>query len=109
MAADCKSAAPCELRRFESSPVHHLVEAVCGREAERGEAGSPQPKIPSESEGSSFVNRLAIAFSVYVILGVLAWSTLGDSRIRLVTLAILALFAAKTLLHRKDAMHGRDE
>ena len=22
MAADCKSAAPCELRRFESSPVH---------------------------------------------------------------------------------------
>ena len=23
MAADCKSAAPCELRRFESSPVHH--------------------------------------------------------------------------------------
>ena len=24
MAADCKSAAPCELRGFESSPVHHL-------------------------------------------------------------------------------------
>ena len=23
--ADCKSAAPCGLRRFESSPVHHLV------------------------------------------------------------------------------------
>ena len=22
--ADCKSAAPCGLRRFESSPVHHL-------------------------------------------------------------------------------------
>ncbi len=26
MAADCKSAAPCELRRFESSPVHHESE-----------------------------------------------------------------------------------
>ena len=25
MAADCKSAAPCELRRFESSPVHQRV------------------------------------------------------------------------------------
>ena len=24
MAADCKSAAPCELRRFESSPVHQV-------------------------------------------------------------------------------------
>jgi hypothetical protein len=55
------------------------------------------------------VNRLAIAFSVYLILGVLAWSTLSDSRIRMVTLAILGLFAVKTLLHRKDVMHGRDE
>src|SRR6185369_15935175 len=26
MAADCKSAAPCGLRRFESSPVHSCVE-----------------------------------------------------------------------------------
>ena len=25
MAADCKSAAPCELRRFESSPVHQKI------------------------------------------------------------------------------------
>src|SRR5579864_6788436 len=25
MAADCKSAAPCELRRFESSPVHQIL------------------------------------------------------------------------------------
>src|SRR5215469_17079870 len=80
MAADCKSAAPCELRRFESSPVHHV---------------------------GFVVNRLAIAFSVYLILGVLAWSTLSDSRIRMVTLAILGLFAVKTLLHRKDVMHGR--
>src|SRR5271169_4758441 len=26
--ADCKSAAPCGLRRFESSPVHHLVAPI---------------------------------------------------------------------------------
>ncbi len=81
MAADCKSAAPCELRRFESSPVHHEF----------------------------VVNRLAIAFAVYLILGVLAWSTLSDSKVRLVTLAILGLFAVKTLLHRKDVMYGGDE
>ena len=55
------------------------------------------------------MNRLAIAFSIYLILGVLAWSTLSDSRIRMVTLAILGLFAVRTLLHRKDVMHGRDE
>src|SRR5208337_2038920 len=31
MAADCKSAAPCELRRFESSPVHQVFdESVVG-------------------------------------------------------------------------------
>jgi hypothetical protein len=55
------------------------------------------------------VNRLAIAISVYLILGVLAWSTLSDSRIRMVTLAILGLFAVRTLLHRKDVIDGRDK
>ena len=55
------------------------------------------------------MNRLAIAFSLYLILGVLAWTTLGDGRIRMATLAILALFALRTLVHRKDVMHGGDE
>jgi Na+/H+ antiporter NhaA len=54
------------------------------------------------------LNRLSIAFGVYVLLGVLAWTTLDDSRVQAVTFAILALFALKTLLHRKDAMHGGD-
>ncbi len=31
--ADCKSAAPCGLRRFESSPVHHLNSWRCGRKS----------------------------------------------------------------------------
>jgi hypothetical protein len=31
MAADCKSAAPCELRRFESSPVHQFFGIVIAR------------------------------------------------------------------------------
>ena len=81
MAADCKSAAPCELRRFESSPVH---------------------------QGFT-VNRLAIALIAYIALGVLAWTTLQDSRIRIVALAVLGLFAVKTLLHRKHTMHTSDD
>jgi len=28
--ADCKSAAPCGLRRFESSPVHHVLAGMYG-------------------------------------------------------------------------------
>ena len=80
MAADCKSAAPCELRRFESSPVHQLLR----------------------------LNRLSIAFAVYVLLGVLAWSTLSDAKIRLATLVILGLFAVKTLLHRNDTVRDGD-
>jgi hypothetical protein len=101
--ADCKSAPPCEVRRFESSPVHQ-VEPLSGRE-EREPAG----EIPSASgEGSlsgNRVNRLALALAAYVALGILSWTTLGDQRIRLVTLAILAMFAVKTVMRRKDVMH----
>ena len=38
MPTDCKSVAPCELRRFESSPVHHefcLQKAVVAQLVER--------------------------------------------------------------------------
>jgi hypothetical protein len=45
----------------------------------------------------------------YVVLAVLSWTTISDQKIRLVTLAILAMFAVKTLLHRKDAMHADEE
>jgi hypothetical protein len=55
------------------------------------------------------VNRLSIAFGVYILLGVLAWTTLTDEKIRMFTFLILGLFAVKTLLHRKDAMHSDEE
>jgi Na+/H+ antiporter NhaA len=55
------------------------------------------------------LNRLSIALGVYVLLGVLAWTTLADSKVRALTFVILGLFAVKTLLHRKDATHGGDE
>ena len=49
------------------------------------------------------MNRLAMALAAYVVLGILVWSTIPDQRIRLVPLLILAMFAVKTWLHRKDA------
>ena len=41
----------------------------------------------------------------YAVLAVLSWNTLTDEKLRLATLAVLALFAVKTVVRRKDAMH----
>ena len=43
--------------------------------------------------------RLWIALFAYVVLGLLAWLTLDDRNFRIVTLALLAFFAIKTVLH----------
>ena len=51
------------------------------------------------------VNRLIAGLAAFVVLGILAWTTISDQRIRLVTLAILAMFALKTWMHRKEFMH----
>jgi hypothetical protein len=40
--------------------------------------------------------------AAFVGLALLAWTTLSDEKLRLVTLAILAMFAVKTLLFRKQ-------
>jgi hypothetical protein len=53
--------------------------------------------------------RLVLAFAAYVALGALAFATLSDQRIRLVTLAILAMFAVKTWVRRKEFMHPDGE
>ena len=79
---DCKSVPPSEVRRFESSPVHQV-------------------------ESSIQVNRLLLALAAYVALGILAWTTIGDQRVRLVTLAILGMFAFKTYLRRNEVLHSR--
>jgi hypothetical protein len=55
------------------------------------------------------VNRLFLALGAYAVLALLSWATISDQKIRLVTLAILAMFAVKTLLHRKDTMHADGE
>jgi hypothetical protein len=51
------------------------------------------------------MNRLAMALLAYVALAVLTWTTISDQRVRLVTIAILAMFAVKTWVRRKDVMH----
>ena len=58
------------------------------------------------------MNRLIAGLVAYVALGVLSWVTLNDQRIRLMTLAILAMFAVRTWVHRKEFLHpdkGSDE
>jgi hypothetical protein len=51
------------------------------------------------------VNRFWLAMVAYVAIAVLAWRTLTDEKLRLATLAVLALFAVKTVVRRKDVIH----
>jgi hypothetical protein len=51
------------------------------------------------------MSRLAMALIAYLVLGALAYTTLSDTRIRAGTLLILGLFAFKSWVRRKDAMH----
>jgi hypothetical protein len=46
-----------------------------------------------------------MALIAYLALGALAFTTLSDSRIRLLTLLILAMFAIKSWVRRKDVLH----
>jgi hypothetical protein len=43
--------------------------------------------------------RLALALLAYAVLGFLAWRTMQPDKIRLVTFAILALMAVRTVTH----------
>jgi hypothetical protein len=51
------------------------------------------------------MNRLAMAMIAYLVLGALAFATLSDFRIRALTLLILAMFAFKSWVRRKDVLH----
>ena len=51
------------------------------------------------------MSRLAMALIAYAALGVLAFATLSDFRIRALTLLILGLFAFKSWIRRKDVLH----
>ena len=43
-----------------------------------------------------------MALAAYVVLGILSWTTISDQRIRLTTLAILAMFALKTWVRHRE-------
>ena len=53
------------------------------------------------------MNRFAMAMAAYAVLAALAWFTLDDQRVRLVTVAILAMFAVRTLVRRRSDEAGR--
>jgi hypothetical protein len=55
------------------------------------------------------MNRLTVALIAYAVLGVLAWLTISDVRIRAVPLGILVLFAVRSVLRRHEVMHPDGE
>jgi hypothetical protein len=55
------------------------------------------------------MNRLVVALIAYVVLGVLAWTTITDPKFRAGTLVILGLFAFKSWMRRNDVMHPEGE
>jgi len=50
-----------------------------------------------------------MALIAYLVLGVLSFFTLGDHRIKWLTLLVLAMFAFKSWVRRKDVMHPDGE
>ena len=61
------------------------------------------------SSARDLVKRLVIAMAAFVGLGGLVWATIDDQRIRLGTLVVLAMFALKTWVRRKDVLHPDKE
>ena len=51
------------------------------------------------------MSRLSVALACYVLLGVLTWSTITESRLRYGTLLVLGLFAVKSVLRRNVVLH----
>ena len=51
-------------------------------------------------------NRLIAALIAYVAIGVLTLLTITDTKLRAATILILALFAVKSVLRRKDVLHS---
>jgi len=53
--------------------------------------------------------RFVLALVAYAVLAAVAIATLNDQRIRVATLVVLAMFALKTWVRRKDVMHPDSE
>ena len=66
-------------------------------------------EIPSGFARDLIMSRLAMALIAYSVLGALAFVTLSDFRIRMLTLLILGLFAFKSWVRRKEVLHPDGE
>jgi uncharacterized membrane protein len=56
------------------------------------------------------MNRFAIALAAYVVIATVAWFTLSDQKIRLVTLVLIAAFALRTFtLHARRKAEEQSE
>jgi hypothetical protein len=55
------------------------------------------------------MRRLWVALSVYVVLAVLAWTTISDQKFKLATLAILTMFAVRTWSWSRKQAHEHRE
>ncbi len=51
------------------------------------------------------ITRFSLAMVAYAVIAGLSWNTIADEKLRLATLAVLALFAVKTVVRRKDVLH----
>jgi len=51
------------------------------------------------------ISRFSLAMVAYAVIAVLSWNTITDEKLRLATLAVLALFAVKTVVRRKNVLH----
>jgi hypothetical protein len=98
MAADCKSAAPCELRRFESSPVHQKLGSVTE------DGGNP-----AGPGGLSFSQKTVITLLLFGAIAVLAWQTMEPGKFRSLVLVVVGGLALRVLLGwRRASVDGVD-
>jgi hypothetical protein len=85
--------------------VHHELSRLAGMSA----AGACWRNPEQGLQGMGMTKRLLLAFVAYAAIALLTFKTLDDPRVRGVTLAILAMFAVKTWVRRKDMMHPDGE
>jgi hypothetical protein len=93
MAADCKSAAPCELRRFESSPVHQKL-AACGVVT----LADVMEERSSGASSLSFNQKTVVALVLFGMIAVLAWQTMEPGKFRTLVFVVLGGLALRVLL-----------
>ena len=55
------------------------------------------------------VSRFSVALALFGLLGLISWLTLSDPKVRALTFALLAMFAAKTWLHHRRTQLDKTE